>query len=166
MWSCLPPIQQFIFWFIMKWQKTCIFVLSIQPDNKYNKVIQIIIDVKYASIFATIEPFINKYSSVFSNIWCVLYPMDVMTSVLPLSWYLSYRMAYDNYTCLLHHSIFDGYEYFRDAHPYFISVVSATFVVTPWLPISDKIVPRFFILMTISVYDFYFPYILLFFWFT
>ena len=83
--------------------------------------------------------------------------MHIITSALTSSRNLTYHMAYDNSTCLYHHIIFGIYYYFLDIRPYFISVVTATLVLTLYLPISDIMVPCIFSPMTISAYDYLFP---------
>ena len=99
--------------------------------------------------------FFSYITLVFYNIRRISYRMDMVTYVRMLSWHLTYWMGYGNYTCLHYHIIFDDHYYFPDVHPYFISVVTATFLLTSYLPISNTTVTRFLSPLTISAYEFY-----------
>ena len=87
--------------------------------------------------------FFSYITLVFYNIRRISYRMDMVTYVRMLSWHLTYWMGYGNYTCLHYHIIFDDHYYFPDVHPYFTSVVTATFLLKSYLPISNTTVTRF-----------------------
>ena len=78
------------------------------------------------------------------------------TYMLMSSRNLTYSMDYDGLTCLRCHITFGGYYYFTDVRPYFISVVTSTFVLLSHLPTSDIMVPHVFSPMNISAYNFLF----------
>ena len=98
--------------------------------------------------------FLLYITLVFYNIRRVSYWMAMMTSVLTLSLHLSYWMARDDSMCLRCHSTFGGYYYFPYLRPYFVSVVTATFVLTLYLPISDIMVSCVLSQINISAYNF------------
>ena len=106
--------------------------------------------------------FFSRVTSVFYNILRVSYWIDMMTSVLTLSWHLIYSMVNEDSVCLRHHSTFGWYYYFLGVRPYLISEVTDMFALTSYPPISDILVPRVLSPMTISTYMFSFPYLFLF----
>ena len=90
------------------------------------------------------------------NIQCVSYWMTMITSILTSSRNLIYRISYDDSLWLHCQSTFVGYYYFLDVSPYFIFVVTDTFVLALYLPIHDVTVPGDFSPMTLSAYKFSF----------
>ena len=114
--------------------------------------------LSYLSLFF----FFSCIASVFHNIQRVLHWMAMMTSVLTSLRNITYQMAYGNAMFLRRHIILYGYSYFPYTRHYLILVVTATFILTLYLPIFDIMIPRFLSLMTISMYDSFLSYILFF----
>ena len=101
--------------------------------------------------------FFSYVTFVFYNILPLLYHMDMINFVLTSSRHNIYRISYNDSTFLCCNSILGVYYYFSDLRDYFISMVTATFVLTSYLPIYNIMVPPVLSPMTESAYKFFFP---------